>query len=168
MRMIDPMIMEFDRESATTRKVLANVPGDKLAWKPHEKSMSLGQLAQHLATLPGWIGATILQDGFDFGSGMGDMGKEPESTEGILATFDASTATAKGAMSRLDDGAAMGAWTLRNGEKVFMEMPRIAVVRSVLLNHSFHHRGQLSVYLRLLDVKVPAVYGPSADDNPFA
>ncbi len=100
--------------------------------------------------------------------GGGDFSpKEPASTEAVLKAFDDSVASAKTAMAQLDDARALGPWTFRNGDKVIMEMPRIALVRTILLNHSIHHRGQLSVYLRLLDVAVPAIYGPSADENPF-
>ncbi len=169
MRMIDPYLMEFDRECATTRKVLSRVPGDKLAWKPHAKSYSLGQLANHIAGLPHWIAGSLLPGEFDMAkAGSDGAPKQPASAEAVLETFDASVAAAKAAMAQLDDARAMGAWTLRNGDKVIMEMPRIALVRTILLNHSIHHRGQLSVYLRLLDVAVPAIYGPSADENPFA
>ena len=169
MRMIDPLIMEFDREAATTRKVLSRVPGDRFAWKPHEKSYSLGLLAQHLATIPHWIGGSLLSGGFDLAAAGADVKlKEPASAEALLATFDGSVRTAKAAMAELDDTKAMGSWAFRMGDKVLMEMPRIALVRNILLNHSIHHRGQLSVYLRLLNVPVPSIYGPSADENPFA
>jgi uncharacterized damage-inducible protein DinB len=160
--------MEFDRECSTTRKVLSRVPGDKLSWKPHAKSYSLGQLANHIAGLPHWIGGSLLPGEFDMAKGGGDFSpKEAASVDALLKTFDESVVAAKGAMAQLDDARAMGPWKLRHGEKVFMEMPRIALVRTILLNHSVHHRGQLSVYLRLLDVAVPAIYGPSADENPF-
>ncbi|HTS02743.1 MAG TPA: DinB family protein [Thermoanaerobaculia bacterium] len=168
MRMIEPLLMEFDRECSTTRKVLSRVPGDKLSWKPHAKSYSLGQLANHIAGLPHWIGGSLLPGEFDTAKGGGDFSpKEAVSTEAVLKTFDESVAAAKAAMAQLDDGRAMGAWKLRHGDKVMLEMPRIALVRTILLNHSIHHRGQLSVYLRLLDVPVPAIYGPSADEKAF-
>lgn len=166
MRMIDPLLMELDRECATTRKLLARVPDDKLSWAPHAKSMTLGKLAWHLAVLPGWIGASALTDGWDFASG--SQPPAPATSAEILAAFDANVASAKVNLAGLDDDKAFGLWTLSaNGKEIF-SMPRIALVRSILLNHSIHHRGQLSVYLRLLDIPVPAVYGPSADDNPFA
>jgi uncharacterized damage-inducible protein DinB len=166
--MIDPMLMEFDRESSTTRKVLSRVPADKLSWKPHARSMSIGQLAQHLATLSHWIGGSLLAGEFDMAKGGADFSpKEAASVEAMLAAFDESVAAAKAAMAPLDDARAMGTWTLRQGDKVIMEMPRIALVRTILLNHSIHHRGQLSVYLRLLDIPVPSIYGPSADESPF-
>jgi uncharacterized damage-inducible protein DinB len=168
MRMIDAYLMEFDRESATTRKLLSRVPADRLGWRPHAKSYSLGQLAQHLATLPELIAGSLLPGSFDLATG-GDRMKvrEPASLEAVLRTFDESLAAAKAALAQLDDARAMGPWTLRHGSKVIMEMPRIAFVRTILLNHSIHHRGQLSVYLRLLDVPLPSIYGPTADENPF-
>lgn len=165
MRMIDPLLLEFDRECSGTRKCLERVPTDKLSWKPHEKSMSLGQLAGHLATIPAWIGRTLLDDGFDLASG---MDRPPlDSAEGILAFFHASTTQAKATLARLDDEKAMGEWTLSNKGQAMLSMPRIALVRTILLNHSYHHRGQLTVYLRLLGVPVPGLYGPTADENPF-
>lgn len=169
MRMIDPLLMEFDRECSTTRKVLSRIPPDKLAWKPHAKSYSLGQLAQHIAWLPHWIAGSLLPGGFDMATRGADFAvTEAASTEAVLATFEESVAAAKGAMAQLDDAKAMGSWTLRQGSKVMMEMPRIALVRTILLNHSIHHRGQLTVYLRLLDVPLPPIYGPTADESPFA
>ena len=165
MRMIDPLLLEFDRESSATRKCLERVPADKLGWKPHEKSMTLGALAGHVATIPAWIGGALLLDGFDLAAG---MERPPLDTpERIVAAFEAASKTAKGAMAQLDDAKAMGEWTLSNKGQAVFSMPRIALVRTILLNHSYHHRGQLTVYLRLLDVPVPAVYGSSADENPF-
>jgi len=163
--MIDPLLLELDRECSTTRKCLERLPGDKLAWKPHEKSMSLGQIAGHLATIPAWIGGTLLADGFDLATG---MDRPPlDTVENVLAAFDASVKQAKGALAQLDDAKAMGEWTLSKGGQALFAMPRIALVRTILLNHSYHHRGQLTVYMRLLDVPVPPIYGPTADDNPF-
>ena len=168
MRMIDPLLMEFDRESSTTRKVLSRVPGDKLSWKPHAKSYSVGQLAQHIAGLPHWIAGSLLPGDFDMATRGADFSvKEPASAEAMLATFEESVAAAKAAMAQLDDERAMGTWTLRQGSTVIMEMPRIALIRTILLNHTIHHRGQLTVYLRLLDIPLPSVYGPTADENPF-
>jgi uncharacterized damage-inducible protein DinB len=165
MRLIDPLLLEFDREASATRKCLERLPADKLSWKPHEKSMSLGALAGHVATIPAWIGGSLLADGYDFSKG---MDRPPLDTpEQILAAFDASVKQAKGAMAQLDDAKATGEWTLSNKGQTVFSMPRIALVRTILLNHSYHHRGQLTVYMRLLDVPVPAIYGPSADDNPF-
>lgn len=165
MNLIDPLLLELDREASSTRKCLERLPADRLGWRPHEKSMTLGQLAGHVATIPAWIGGTLLADGFDLATG---MERPPlDSPERILAAFDASVKQAKAAMARLDDARAMGEWTLSNKGQPVFSMPRLALVRTILLNHSCHHRGQLTVYLRLLDVPVPSVYGPSADDDPF-
>ena len=165
MRLIDPLLLELDRECTATRKCLERLPADKLAWKPHEKSMSLGALAGHVATIPAWIGGALLADGYDLAAG---MDRPPLDTpESILAAFDAAVKQAKGAMAQLDDEKAMGEWTFSNKGQAVFAMPRLALVRTILLNHSYHPRGQLTVYLRLLDVPVPGIYGPSADDNPF-
>lgn len=167
MRMIDPLLMEFDRENATTKKVLERVPAEKYDFSPHAKSMNLGKLATHLASLPGWIGSTLLADGYDFGDGKGGVPETPATTAGLVELFEKSAAAAKDAMAKLDDEKAMGLWSLSVGGKTLFSMPRIALVRSILLNHGYHHRGQLTVYLRMLDVPLPSVYGPTADENPF-
>jgi len=166
MRVIDPLIMEFDREAATTRRVLERVPQDQLAWKPHPKSKSIGELANHIATVPSFIAATLPTDGFVVGSRPAPP--TPATVAEILQNFEAACAAVKGAMAQLDDEKAMGGWTMRMGDQEIFSMPRAALVRTILLNHSYHHRGQLTVYLRLLDVPVPSVYGPTADENPFA
>ena len=167
MRLIDPILMEFDRECATTRKMLERIPDGKLAFRPHPKSMTLGHLANHLATLPLWIGSSILADGFDMAAPT-EAPEPPASAAEIVTRFDAAVRGAKETLAQLDDARAMGTWTLRKGEVTFLAVPRIAVVRSILVSHSIHHRGQLSVYLRLVDVPVPMIYGPTADENPFA
>lgn len=165
MRLIDPLLMEFDREASTTRKLLERCPDAKLGWQPHPKSMTLGKLATHLATVPAMVASSVLEDGLDLAaaSPVPPGGTAAE----IVGTFDAACAGAKAAMVRLDDAKAMGSWTLSRGGTVMLSLPRIAFLRTILLNHSVHHRGQLSVYLRLLDVPVPPIYGPSADENPF-
>jgi uncharacterized damage-inducible protein DinB len=167
MRMIDPYIMEFDRESATTRKLLERVPDGKLDWKPHAKSSSLGKLAMHVATLPEFT-KSLLAGGFDAAGATDPSRGVPEHAADIVARHDKVVAEAKGILAGLDDASAMGSWTLSAGPKTLFTMPRIAVVRSFILNHVIHHRGQLSVYLRLLDVPLPPIYGPTADENPFA
>jgi uncharacterized damage-inducible protein DinB len=167
MRMIDPLIMEFDRECSTTRKLLERLPDGKLDWAPHAKSMTLGKLAHHLATIPHLVGMSLLLDGFDAGAG-GERPAVPSRAPGFVELFNKSVASAKAAMVQLDDARATQSWTLSDKGKTLLSMPRIAFVRMILLSHSIHHRGQLSVYLRLLDVPVPSIYGPSADENPFA
>jgi uncharacterized damage-inducible protein DinB len=166
MTIADTLIMELEREAKTTRRVLERVPNDKLTWKPHTKSMTLRQLAQHVATIPGNISGMARLDHFDV-----EKFTEPpalESTAAIVAAFDASVAQAKADLAATDDAAMMKTWSFNMGGQPIMPIPRIGVYRSVLLNHLYHHRGQLTVYLRLLDVPVPSIYGPSADENPFA
>jgi len=167
MRMIDPLIMEFDRECSTTRKMLGRLPEGKLDWAPHAKSMTLGKLAHHLATIPHFVGTSLLGDGLDVAAA-GERPAVPSTANGFVELFNTSVAAAKSAMAQVDDAKATVPWTLSNNGKAMFTMPRIAFVRTILLNHSVHHRGQLSVYLRLLDVPVPSIYGPSADENPFA
>jgi uncharacterized damage-inducible protein DinB len=162
---ITALIQELELEGARTRRVLERVPSDKLAWVPHAKSMHMGRLAMHIATIPGRLSAWVLTDEFQFAP---NPTPEPASTAEILAAHDASIATAKQNLSSLSDAALDTMWTGKRDGKTIMSMPKGALIRSLVLNHWFHHRGQLSVYLRLLDVPVPSIYGPSADENPFA
>ena len=166
MPLAEILIGELEREAKTTRRVLERVPEDKLTWKPHTKSMSLGRLAQHVATIPGSISGMARLDSFD----VEKFSEQPalESTAAILAAFDESVAQAKSNLGATDDASMMKNWSFNMGGKPIMTVPRIGVYRSILLNHLYHHRGQLTVYLRLLDVPVPSIYGPSADENPFA
>jgi uncharacterized damage-inducible protein DinB len=167
MRLIDPLLMEFDRECSTTRKLLERVPEGKNSWQPHPKSMTLGRLAMHVATLPDWS-ASLAGDGFDIADPNASAVPEPPARASEIAgIFDDRVKAAKAALAALDDGRAMGSWTLSVRGTPMFSMPRLAVVRSFILNHSIHHRGQLSVYLRLLDVPLPPIYGPTADENPF-
>jgi len=167
MRLVDPLLMEFDREASTTRKMLERLPDDKLGWKPHPRSMSLAKLSWHLATIPGWVAAGVLKDGHDLSAGGLGSSEPPATAAAIQEAFVTNTLAAKSAMSQLDDTRALGSWKLSAGPRTILEMPRLAFLRTILLNHSIHHRGQLTVYFRLLDVPVPAIYGPSADENPF-
>jgi uncharacterized damage-inducible protein DinB len=167
MRLIEPYIMELDREASSTRKMLERVPEGKNEWAPHPKSMTLGKLATHVATIPSWA-SSLKEDGFDIGVNSVDVPFPPPTAVGLLALFDKTIADAKAALNAIDDARAMGLWTLSMKGKPVFSMPRLAVVRTMILNHSVHHRGQFSVYLRLLDVPVPGMYGPSADENPFA
>lgn len=165
MRLIDPLLMEFDREASTTRKVLERVPDAKFGWSPHPKSSTLGRLATHVATIPAWAGSALLADGYELGAATFAAPTTPTTTADLLLKFADAVKGAKDAMNRLDDDAALGDWALRRGGKALLTMPRIAFVRTLLLNHSIHHRGQLTVYLRLLDVPLPPVYGPTADES---
>ena len=167
MGMTDALIQEIDLEGQTTRRVLERVPTDKLAWKPHAKSMSLGELAQHVATAPGMVASWALGASYDFATG-GDHAATPSSTAEILANHDLSVAKAKDVARQLGDGGMMGEWEGQMKGATLFKMPKAALFRSIVLNHWYHHRGQLSVYLRLLDVPVPSIYGPSADENPWA
>lgn len=166
---IAAILGELEHENATTRRVLERVPEDKLSWKPHPKSMSLGELALHVASSPGYISSNwALQDVVDFSKGGGGALPVPASTREILAAHDSSVAKTKEALNAVgDDGLRQGWRAVKDGNTLF-NMPKGALVRSLVLNHLYHHRGQLSVYLRLLDVPVPSIYGPSADENPFA
>jgi uncharacterized damage-inducible protein DinB len=164
---IAAILRELDQENATTRRVLERVPSDKLSWKPHPKSMSLGELALHVAASPGYIASNwCLKDVVQVGGGSGSP--TPSSTAEILATHDESAAKAKEALTQLGDEGMHAMWKAEAAGVTVFEMPKAALVRSIVLNHTYHHRGQLSVYLRLLDVPVPSIYGPSADENPMA
>jgi uncharacterized damage-inducible protein DinB len=158
----DALLPEFDHEMAVTRKVLARVPDGKFGWKPHDKSMTIGRLATHLAQIPGWMKETLVKDGIDIG---GEFKAEELTTrDEVLATFDKMVATARPLLDGATDAQFMAPWTLKhNGQELFT-MPKIAVVRAWVFSHAIHHRGQMSVYLRLNDVPVPSIYGPSADE----
>ena len=166
MAQIHALIEELDRESATTRKLLERLPEPKLAWKPHTKSMALGQLAWHVSTIPQVLSTMLLKDSHDFSTGSLQP-PLPATTREILEGFERALRTAKENLGTLDDGKAMTVFKISMAGRPVLEAPRIAIVRLILLNHLIHHRGQLSVYLRLLDIPVPSIYGPSADENPF-
>jgi uncharacterized damage-inducible protein DinB len=158
------LLAEVLHESANTRKLLEAVPFDKADFKPHEKSMSLKRLATHTTEITGWWKETLLQDELDFSTG-DYKPKELNSTEDLLAMHDDLVAKATVILNQVADEEFAKPWTMRNGEQVYFTMPKAAVVRSWCLNHLYHHRGQLTVYLRLLDVKLPGMYGPTADDQ---
>ena len=158
------MLQEFEQECKTTRRVLERVPSDKLAWKPHVKSMSLGQLAMHVATAPGHITGWAIEDSFQFSGG--ESSPEPTSTAEVLAAHDEGMAKTKAALTTIGDAGLEKMWAMKTPDgKTVMAMPKAALVRSVAFNHTYHHRGQLSVYLRLNDIPVPSIYGPSADEG---
>ena len=166
MKISESLLPEYDQETANTRKVLERVPEDKLAWKPHPKSFAMGALATHLAMLPGW-GTFILQgDAFDLGAPGATTPPPPAaSRKELLEMFDRNVATFRAALAAVDDAQMLAPWTLRNGAVTIFTMPRVGVVRTSVMNHSIHHRAQLGVYLRLNDVPVPGLYGPSADES---
>src|SRR5262245_26805158 len=158
------LLPEFDQEMAATRRVLERVPDDRFAWKPHEKSFSLGSLASHIATINAWTVDTMNRTEFDLGSVTPEeMNKVAANRTELLAWFDANTASARAALDKPDADYDVP-WTLRHGGKVFFTLPRYTCVRSYCVNHIVHHRAQLGVYLRLNNVPVPGVYGPSADE----
>jgi uncharacterized damage-inducible protein DinB len=162
--MKDGMLPEFDHEMALTRKVIERVAEAKLGWTPHEKSMSLGRLATHLAEIPHW-GQTILSDP-EFDMTEGSYTPQTATTVAeMLALFDAETAKTRELIAVKSDAELMSIWVFKqNGKEVF-SMPRVAAFRGFVMNHSIHHRGQLSVYLRQTGSKVPSIYGPSADES---
>jgi uncharacterized damage-inducible protein DinB len=156
------LLAELKNESASTKKMLAAVPLDKADWQPHAKSMSLKKLAGHVAESLEWMNLTIGFSELDFAARK-HVPFLPNTTEELLSFFDAQLAEATNTLQNATDETLMGNWTLRSGEQVFFTMPRIAVLRTFVFNHIVHHRAQLSVYLRLLDVPVPGMYGPTAD-----
>jgi len=160
----EPILNEFQQEAKTTRKLLERVPQDALGWKPHEKSMTLERLAVHVAELFGWPAMVLSSDELDF-SKMDHKPPTIRDASDILTLFDKGVAGALELLKSQTDAQLLKSWKLRSGEQVFFEMPRIAVLRSMVLNHSIHHRGQLSVYLRLRNVPIPSIYGPSADES---
>jgi predicted dithiol-disulfide oxidoreductase (DUF899 family)/uncharacterized damage-inducible protein DinB len=165
--MLDPMANEFRGEVETTRRILKRVPPDKLAFQPHPKSMTLGQLANHIAMVPGRIAKMAQMDGFEVAQN-NFIPPQPASLDEIQATFEESVRDGEACLMGMSDEAANGAWRLTAGGKEVFTQPRVNVLRSIMLNHWYHHRGQLSVYLRLLNVPIPVIYGRSADENPFA
>ena len=164
MPIVDSILLEIDRESKNTERVLARIPEDKLGWKPHPTSYSLGQLALHIATAQGALANVASQDTFELG---GFKQAEPKTRKEILDAFSQGTASAKETLAKMDDSRLMGTWTATKNGKVVMSVPRIGFIRAIAMNHIYHHRGQLSVYLRMLEVPVPSIYGPSGDENPF-
>jgi uncharacterized damage-inducible protein DinB len=164
MPIVDSILMEIEQEAQTTKRVLDRIPEHKLSWKPHPKAFSLGQLALHIAAAPGNLSAAIAQDSFEVPN---FAQAEAKSRQEILDTFSKSHETVKGTLKKMDDAKLMAMWSLTKNGKVLMSVPRVGFIRSILMNHMYHHRGQLSVYLRILDVPVPSIYGPSADENPF-
>jgi uncharacterized damage-inducible protein DinB len=166
MRMLDVFLQELEQEAKTTRRVLERVPGNKLAWKPHERSMSLGQLAMHIATTPGGVAELSQKSPFP----ISDFKQAEAATrDEILSAFEESIAKAKSILNRMDDAALDKTWRAVDADgKDVMTIPIGAMLRTIMLNHWYHHRGQLSVYLRQVGAPVPSIYGPSADENPFA
>jgi uncharacterized damage-inducible protein DinB len=169
MSLSESLLPEFDQETALTRKCLQVVPTAKLGWQPHPKSMTLGQLSGFCAVMLTWTGMTIAQDSLDLDPPGGQQRPQmPTTAEQILAMFDANVVSARLALQGADDARLRAPWTLMKAGEKILTLPRIAILRSYLLNHLIHHRGQLTVYLRLLDVPVPTIYGPTADDPSWS
>lgn len=163
------LLPEFDHEMANTRKTLERIPDDKFDWKPHEKSTSLGGLSTHLANIPTWVATALDQDVFDLAPPDAPPPRATplKSREEVLETFDRNVAAAHTAIAAASDEQLFQTWTLLNGGKEVFTLPRVAVLRGFVMNHNIHHRAQLGVYLRLNDVPVPSIYGPSADESGF-
>lgn len=161
------LLPEFDQEMANTRTTLERVPDNKLGWKPHPKSGSMGWLAGHLANLPGWAVIAIKQDSLDLSPDGAPPKPQPAPTsqKELLATFDKNVVEARAALAGADDATLLSPWSLLKTGKVLMTLPKVACLRGFVMNHIIHHRAQLGVYLRLNDIPVPAIYGPSADEG---
>lgn len=169
MSLSESLLPEFDQEMANTRKTLERVPLNRFDWKPHEKSMAMGGLATHLCNIPTWAVFTIDQDSLDLAPG--GVSQPPtelaKSEEELLATFDTNVAKARAVIAGAADPDFFKPWSLMSNGNTIMTLPKIAVLRSFVMNHLIHHRAQLGVYLRLNDIAVPSIYGPSADESPF-
>ncbi len=165
----ESLLPEFDNEMANTRKTLERVPHGRFGWKPHEKSMAMGGLATHISSLPTWAVYAIDQDSLD----LAPEGKPlppaelAKSEADLLALFDMNAAKARAAIAGASDEELFKLWTLMSNGNKILTMPKVAVLRNFVMNHMIHHRAQLGVYLRLNDIPVPSIYGPSADENPF-
>ena len=164
MSIANALLSELEQEAQTTRRVLERVPQARLAWKPHPKSMSLGQLALHVAMVPGLVAELAARDSIERPQ---FVQPEASAASDLVPALDSSVAKARQHLGGMDDGAMTATWRLTSGGRELMSMPRAAFARAIMLNHWYHHRGQLLVYLRLLDVPVPSVYGPTADEDPF-
>jgi uncharacterized damage-inducible protein DinB len=162
----DALLAEFDHEMGTTRRLLERVPPADFAWKPHDKSFSLGQLAGHISTIPHWASAVFGMTEFDISAfGEETRPKEPPSVTSLLETFDKNVRDARKTVDEQIDSAMTVPWTFKKGGQVMFSMPRASVWRTLVMNHIIHHRGQLSVYLRLRNVPLPSLYGPTADEG---
>ena len=166
MALIDTLLQELEEEAKTTRRVLERVPENQLDWRPHQKARTLGQLAMHVAVVPGgvaeFVAAPSPAQAPDFADPILQTATE------LVPTLDQSIAKAKKVLGGMEDADLLATWRFMQGERELFAGPRIRMLRAIMLNHWYHHRGQLSVYLRALDVPIPSIYGPSADENPFA
>lgn len=165
MSLIDALLPEFDREMGLTRRALDRVPDGKFDWKPHPTSMTLGRLAEHLTEMPLWATTTLTQSVIEASTQRPADYKAPATRAQVLALFDSGLKTARASLVNKTDGELAAPWTLKNNGKEIFTMPKSAVMRNFVLNHMIHHRGQLLVYLRMLEVPVPSIYGPSGDEQ---
>jgi uncharacterized damage-inducible protein DinB len=166
MSIAQSLLAEFDMEMAKTRHTLERLPEDKLDWTPDPKSMTMGRLAAHVAEMPGWAAMTLQTDELDVAAGS-YVPLVAKSREHVLEIADRNVKVAREAIVAASDADFMKPWTLKAGERVFFTMPKAAVIRGMVMNHTIHHRGQLTVYYRMTGVPVPALYGPSADEQEF-
>lgn len=165
-KITEPLMIELEREAATTRRVLERITDQHLSFKPHEKSRSTGQLAMHVASIPGILTRIISRDAFDVAGAKSEIQPAKNNAE-LISTLDGNVGQAKKFLAELDDERAMAPWKMVRGETVIQTFPRAAAIRILMFNHWYHHRGELVVYLRLMNIPVPSVYGPSADEMPF-
>jgi uncharacterized damage-inducible protein DinB len=165
MPIVESLLPEFDREAGLTRRLLERIPDGQFAWKPHDKSMTLGRLSEHLAELPGWAKVTVEQAGIDMAAGRPPEYVPPATRAAVLAMFDKNVAESRASLAGRSDAELMAPWTLKHQGKEVFTMPKALVLRGFVLNHLIHHRGQMSVYLRLQNVAIPSIYGPSADES---
>lgn len=160
----EALIAELQHEASMTKRLLERVPMEKADWKPHEKSMPLGTLAGHVAELFGWITFTLDTEGIDWAN-FDYKPDRPKTTQELVAVLDKNVTGAEASLKSADDAKFMEMWTMRAGDKIFFTLPKVAVMRSSAYNHLYHHRGQLTVYLRELGVPLPPIYGPTADEE---
>jgi uncharacterized damage-inducible protein DinB len=166
MSIAESLLPEYDHELATTRRVLERVPEAEFGWRPHARSMTLGQLAGHVANIPFWLSATMNAPFYDVTAGDKEATLEPPvSRDALLKEFDEKVRNARASLAKATDAEMMAPWALKQAGHEIFSVPRVAAVRSFVMNHMIHHRGQLSVYLRLKDVPVPPIYGPTADEQ---
>jgi uncharacterized damage-inducible protein DinB len=165
MALVDGLLQELEMEAQTTRRVLERVPDGALTWRPHVKARTLGELALHVAQVPGNVAQIAAQSEIQAPQ---FKDPSPQRAAELIPALDESIARARNLLGGMDDAALLSTWRMMDGERTVLAIPRLALLRSIMLNHWYHHRGQLTVYLRELDVPIPSVYGPSADENPFA
>jgi uncharacterized damage-inducible protein DinB len=164
-KLVDGLLPEFDHEMAVTRRLLERAPEAAFTWRPHEKSFSLSGICSHLSRIPHWGVAILNHDGYDLVRDAVPRGDEKTSVADILATHDGFVKEVRARLTEILDAELMATWSLKRDGKVLMSMPRISAFKSFVINHTIHHRGQLSVYLRLQNVPLPPIYGPTADES---